>query len=171
MNHRNREIVVDGYNLLHALYHPAPSSQFEPFRRKLEMRLLHYQRAHARPITLVYDGDGQHGDRCSHSPLHTVFTSRRKSADRWIVDYVKSLNPTVKMVTIVSSDEEIRRYASAFGAECMKSEVFASILMSPSRKHGDDGESAGNRKKFSSDELSGEDVERWKLLFAQKQGD
>jgi len=32
------------------------------------------------------------------------------------------------------------------------------------------GESAGNRKKFSSDELSGEDVERWKLLFAQKQG-
>jgi len=78
MNHRNREIVVDGYNLLHALYHPAPSSQFEPFRRKLEMRLLHYQRAHARPITLVYDGDGQHGDRCSYSPLHTVFTSRRK---------------------------------------------------------------------------------------------
>jgi len=52
MNHRSREIVVDGYNLLHALYHPEPSTPFEPFRRKLEQRLLHFQTAHNRPVTL-----------------------------------------------------------------------------------------------------------------------
>ncbi|MDT9546558.1 MAG: NYN domain-containing protein [Chlorobium sp.] len=171
MNHRSREIVVDGYNLLHALYHPEPSTPFEPFRRKLEQRLLHFQTAHNRPVTLVYDGDGRHGDSCSHSPLHTVFTSRRKSADRWIVDYVKSLNPSVKMVTIVSSDEEIRRYASAFGAECIKSEVFSAMLRPRSGRRGDGEERADNRKKFSSDELTGEEVERWKLLFDRKQGD
>ncbi|RTY36698.1 hypothetical protein EKD00_02890 [Chlorobium phaeovibrioides] len=169
MNQRGREIVVDGYNLLHALYHPAPSTPLEPFRRKLEQRLLHFQTVHRRTLTLVYDGDGRHGDSSTHSPLHTVFTSRRKSADRWIVDYVKSLNPRVKMVTIVSSDEEIRRYASAFGAECIKSETFASMLTPRSGRKGDGGEQENNRKKFSSDELTGDEVERWKLLFKRKQ--
>ena len=97
-----------------------------------------------------------------------MFTSASKSADLWIIDYVKSLNTKVKMVTIVSSDDEIRRYATAFGARCIKSEEFVLQLQTtagtdtPGNRH-----SSFKEKKFNEKLLSDREVDRWMKLFTR----
>jgi predicted RNA-binding protein with PIN domain len=120
-----KEIVVDGYNLIHKLYESLTSATLEVLRQKTEEQLLCFQKESGCQITIVYDGKGSARESAFGAPLHVVFTPASKSADLWIIDYVKSLNTRVKMVTIVSSDDEIRRYTTAFGAKCVKSEAFA----------------------------------------------
>jgi predicted RNA-binding protein with PIN domain len=123
-----KEIVVDGYNLIHKLYPSLTSRSLEVLRQKTEQQLLSFQRETNCPVTIVYDGKGSPRESTFTSPLHIVFTPALKSADHWIIDYAKSLNTRVKMVTIITSDNEIRRYATAFGAKCVKSETFARQL-------------------------------------------
>ncbi len=168
MTRGHGEIVVDGYNLLYKLYPPPPSASLDVLRQETEQQLLRFQQEKQCPVTIVYDGKGGPGESAFGAPLHIVFTPASKSADLWIIDYVKSLNTKVKMVTIVSSDDEIRRYATAFGARCIKSEEFALQLQSsakadtPRNRH-----SSFKEKKFNDKSLSEQEVDRWMKLFTR----
>ena len=171
MRAEHREIVVDGYNLMHKLY-PAPSStSLDVLRQGIEKQLLTFQREKKCPVTIVYDGKGKYRESASGAPLHVVFTQASISADLWIIDYVKSLNTTVKMVTIVSSDNEIRRYATAFGAKCIKSEEFAMQLNNARRtlplrnKESRPEHLSLQEKKLNETLLSDQEVDRWMMLF------
>ena len=157
------EIVVDGYNLIHKLYESLTSDTLEFLRLKTEEQLLCFQKKSGCLITIVYDGKGSAKESAFGAPLHVVFTPASKSADLWIIDYVKSLNTRVKMVTIVSSDDEIRRYATAFGAKCLKSETFALQL-----KESGAAVTMQNNKKFNRGPLSDREVARWMKLFCAK---
>ncbi len=165
------EIVVDGYNLLYKLYPPPASASLDVLRQETEKQLLRFQQENACPVTIVYDGKGGPRESAFGAPLHIVFTPASQSADLWIIDYVKSLNTKVKIVTIVSSDDEIRRYATAFGARCIKSEEFVLQLQ---RTKG--AETSGNNhlmpkqrsfkeKKFNDKLLSEQEIDRWMKLF------
>ena len=164
MKTAEREIVVDGYNLMHKLYPSLNSASLEQLRQATEIKLLGFQLKKKWPVTIVYDGKGSHKESLQFLPLHIVFTPASISADLWIIDYVKSLNTKVKIVTIVSSDDEIRRYATAFGATCIKSEKFALEL----NKIGNfrSGAGCGNEKKFKEASLSDQEVSRWMKLFS-----
>jgi predicted RNA-binding protein with PIN domain len=169
-----KEIVVDGYNLIYKLYPSPTSASLDVLRQETERQLLRFQQEKNCPITIVYDGKGSPRESAFGAPLHIVFTPASKSADLWIIDYVKSLNTKVKKVTIVSSDDEIRRYVTAFGAKCIKSETFALQLKKidsavfirndeqPSQIRTD------KEKKFNTGLLSDNEVARWMRLFTPK---
>ena len=165
------EIVVDGYNLIHKLYPSPTSTSLDALRQETERRLLRFQRNTPYPVTIVYDGKGGQRECAFGVPLHVVYTPTSKSADLWIIDYVKSLNPKVKMVTIVSLDDEIRRYAAAFGAKCVKSEVFALQLKRTESAEPQQGKRTGDKhlsfkeKKFNEQLLTDQEVDRWMQLF------
>ncbi len=168
----NKEVVVDGYNLIHKLY-PSPSqASLEFLRQETEKKLLRFQQETDSQITIVYDGKGSPRECAYGAPLHIVFTPSSKSADLWIIDYVKSLNTRVKMVTIISSDDEIRRYAAAFGAKCIKSEAFALQLNEIEAAVTIRSNSTRSlrmsikEKKFNGKLLSDREVTRWMKLFS-----
>ena len=169
-----KEIVVDGYNLIHKLYPSLTSASLHVLRQKTEKLLLCFQQQSRCPITIVYDGKGSHRECAFGAPLHIVFTPASKSADLWIIDYVKSLNTKVKMVTIVSSDDEIRRYTTAFGSRCIKSEVFALQLfeMASAGTVQNGNERSNGRtakeKKCNGELLSDREVARWMTLFSRE---
>ena len=169
-----KEIVVDGYNLIHKLYPSLASASLEVLREQTEKQLLRFQQETGLLVTIVYDGKGSPRERAFGAPLHIVFTPASKSADHWIIDYAKSLNTKVKMVTIITSDDEIRRYVTAFGATCIKSETFARQLQEI-----DAAVTAGNDKtrsrhlsvkgkKFNGELLSDREVNRWMKLFTSE---
>jgi uncharacterized protein len=173
MNRVPGEFVVDGYNLIHKLF-PAPTTaSLEFLRQETEKKLLLFQRDNKCSVTIVYDGKGSPWESSVVMPLHIVFTPASKSADEWIIDYVKSLNTNLKKVTIVSSDDEIRRYSAAFGAKCIKSELLAAqlknnrtsvSLLGGTRRT---GLSSVNEKKFEGEPLSDREVDQWAQLFAR----
>jgi hypothetical protein len=169
-----KEILVDGYNLIHKLHPSLTSASLDVLREETEKQLICFQQKTGCPITIVYDGKGSPRESACGAPLHIVFTPTSKSADLWIIDYVKSLNTRVKMVTIVSSDDEIRRYASAFGAECIKSETFA-LQLNEMMTAASAGESKRHssrltvkEKKFNDKLLSEREVARWMKLFSRE---
>ena len=165
------EIVVDGYNLIHKLFLSSESVPLEVLREETEKKLLSFQLETRSPVTIVYDGKGGREESACGAPLHIIFTPASISADQWIIDYVKSLNPKIKLVTIVSSDEEIRRYGTAFGATCIKSEEFVLQLKktgnADSRKNRyiRSGQLSLKEKKFNDKLLSDQEVDRWMKLF------
>ena len=173
MKRGHREIVVDGYNLIHQLYPSLSAAPLEVLRQETEKKLIAFQKETKSQVTIVYDGKGSHKEHAVGAPLHIVFTPNGKSADLWIIDYVKSLNTRVKIVTIVSSDDEIRRYAIAFGAKCIKSGEFAAQLKTSrppatlQNRHNLAESKSGNEKKFNTELLSDREVDRWMKLFTR----
>ncbi|NTW55525.1 MAG: NYN domain-containing protein [Chlorobiaceae bacterium] len=168
------EYVIDGYNLLNCLFPSTGKRPLEKLRHELEKKLKAFLRASGSHLTVVYDGKGRFREQASGAPLHIVFTPTSKSADEWIVDYVKSLNTKIKLVTIVSSDNELRTCASAFGARNMKSEEFAELinggqLAAGLQRNGPDSRSRVPGEKSGCGELCEKEIERWKKLF-QKGG-
>ncbi len=169
-----KEIVIDGYNLIHKLYPSPTSASLDLLRQKTEKQLLCFQQEKRCSVTIVYDGKGNHKECAFGAPLHIVFTPAAKSADLWIIDYVKSLNTKVKMVTIVSSDDEIRRYTTAFGARCIKSEVFALQLneitsaVTTNNPNERSLRMTTKEKKGNAELLSDREVARWMRLFTHE---
>lgn len=158
----NTEIIIDGYNLLHKLFPAGGGSSLEQCRKKTEALLERYRKKAKCSVTIVYDGGGIR-DTAAGAAVLIVYTASSKSADRWIIDYVKSLNTSRKMVTIVSSDREVCLYGKAYGAECLTSEEFITLL-DPENIKGSPGCSASGRK-YSDRILDDREVEQWKLLF------
>ncbi len=169
-----KEIVIDGYNLIHKLYPSPTSDSLHLLRQKTEKKLFCFQQENRCSITVVYDGKGSFKEYAFGAPLHIVFTPAAKSADLWIIDYVKSLNTRVKMVTIVSSDDEIRRYTTAFGARCITSELFAGQLnemgsaVSAKNTNKSSWHMAAKEKKGNEKLLSDREVARWMTLFTHE---
>lgn len=164
MQERVSEVVIDGYNLIHKRTRLSRGEVLAPLREELAHELARYARETGTAVTVVYDGRSPYGDSDSATAIRTVFTSRGKSADRWIIDYVKSLNTRAKMVTIVTSDDEIRRYCKAFGARCMTSESFRLRLGSRQDKPAC-GHAGSAGQEDSGKELSEREVAAWKRLF------
>ena len=95
--------------------------------------------------------------------LSVIYTASSKSADTWIIDYVKSLNTNRKMVTIVSSDHEVCLYGKAYGAKILSSEEFAAVLENR-KKTGAGGRPVTDRK-YGTGFLDSGEVAAWKRLF------
>lgn len=159
----SEEFVIDGYNLLYKLYPLKEPETLRHRRQELETRLQGFQQKSRALVTLVYDGKTIRETSFSCSPFRIVYTATGTSADRWIVDYVKSLNTKRKMVTIVSCDQEICLYGRAYGAKCLSCTEF--IAMLDSEKHPAGNRSPFGTRKFGGEFLENREIEMWKRLF------
>jgi uncharacterized protein len=165
----SRETVIDGYNLIHMLWHPGREMHMAPLRERLEALLAAYRKKTRRHVTVVYDGGPRNRSISSSGVIEVVFSGSGTTADARIVDHVRALRSRAALVTVVTSDLEIRRHVIAWGAACTSSESFLDELgklgvMAP--------KGSGNRKadkasalKNGLDPLSDGEVERWLKLF------
>ncbi len=160
-----REIIVDGYNLLHKLPDGGTRRSLEERRENMETRLLGFQRSSRQKVTVVYDGNRAHGPSEETGALDRVFTASGTTADEWIIDYLKSLGRSARMFTVVTSDRLIRTHASALGASCLLSEEFVKTHLKGARKRTEKTAHPDHPDKFGSGALGDREVARWMKEF------
>jgi hypothetical protein len=168
----NRETIIDGYNIIHKIWRPgSEKASMAELRDRLESMLSAYRKATRRHVTVVYDGGPGPGPRSSSGAIDVVFSGSDRTADQRIVELVRALNSRAGLVTVVTSDREIRRHVIAWGASCSDSESFISELEErglggrpgATRRAG----KGASREKTGSQPLDDAEVERWLKLFGR----
>jgi hypothetical protein len=168
-----RETVIDGYNLIHKLWNPGNNESMAALRERIELLLLVYRQKSRQHVTLVYDGGAGAKPLAVSGAIEVVFSGSSRTADRWIIDHVKSMGSRANLVSVVSSDLEIRRYVTAWGGQWISSEAFVEELgtlgiLDPAQgRQGIRRTSAGSLKNGSR-QLSDVEVDRWLKLFNEK---
>jgi len=127
----NPRVVIDGYNLIHAMPELARlvGSDLERARDALVSKLAVYRsrRGDVR-VTVVFDGQSMAAQQ-SRPPggIEVVFSRAPQNADAKIKTML-SLEKSPKSWTVVTSDNSIVRYARDYGAKTIPSAEFAAKL-------------------------------------------
>ncbi|NTW55011.1 MAG: NYN domain-containing protein, partial [Chlorobaculum sp.] len=137
---------------------------------RLEAMLVRYRQKARRHVILVYDGGSGPKSLTTTGAIDVTFSGTVKSADRWIVDHVRSLGARASMTLVVSSDREIQRYSTAHGAKCVDSETFIDELAAmgiviDENERRKSPRPGGVTKKSASGPLSDSEVDYWLKLF------
>jgi predicted RNA-binding protein with PIN domain len=124
-------IVVDGYNLIHAMPELARlvASDLERARDALVSKLAVYRsrRGDVR-VTVVFDGQSMAAQQTRPpGSIEVVFSRAPQNADAKIKTML-SLERNPKSWTVVTSDNSIVRYARDYGAKTIPSAEFAAKL-------------------------------------------
>jgi predicted RNA-binding protein with PIN domain len=125
---RPRELIIDGYNLLHAIRKSAFSrlpNDLLRARGELLALLERYAYDEKRRLIVVFDNKLTPApESYSTARIRVEFTNPSQNADEWIRAYVES-HAHLFLLTVVSSDIEIARFVKAMGALPLRSEEFA----------------------------------------------
>ncbi|MBN2464088.1 NYN domain-containing protein [candidate division WOR-3 bacterium] len=123
-------IVVDGYNLIHAMPELARfvAIDLERARDGLVTKLAVYRARRNVRVTVVFDGRGA-GALQTRPPggVEVVFSRAPQNADAKIKNLV-SLAKNPRSWTVVTSDNSIVRFARDYGANTIPSAEFAEKL-------------------------------------------
>jgi uncharacterized protein len=170
MSSSYRETVIDGYNLIHKLGKPRDAAAMAALRERLEAVLVRYRQKSRRHVILVYDGGSGPKPLTTSGAIDVTFSGTINSADRWIVDHVRSMGPRASMTLVVSSDREIQRHSTAYGAKCIDSETFIDELAAmgiviDENERRKTQRPGGVTKKSASGPLSDCEVDYWLRLF------
>jgi len=168
-----RETVIDGYNLIHTLGKVSADSPMAALRDRLEAVLARYRQKSRRHVILVYDGGSGPKPLTTAGAIDVTFSGTVKSADRWIIDHIRSLGVRATMTLVVSSDREIQRHSTAYGARCIDSETFIDELAAMGIAIGERGQQTkqprgSGMNKNASGPLSDKEVDYWLRLFDRK---
>ena len=149
-------IIIDGHNLIGKM---ASISLADPEdEAKLVAMLGRHLLYNRQKATVVFDkgAEGDLAPRLTAPRLNVIFARPGDCADAIIMDMIKS-DPNPKGLTIVSSDNEIRRCARSRRAKLISAEDFAKRLESqpPIKRRG---------RKYDSADI---DVEEWLDYFEQ----
>ncbi|NTV02278.1 MAG: NYN domain-containing protein [Chlorobiaceae bacterium] len=165
-----RETVIDGYNLIHKLWRPGrEKATMAELRDRLESMLSAYRKASRRHVTVVYDGGPGAGALSISGAIEVVFSGSDRTADQRIVDLVRALKARAGLVTVITSDREIRRHVIAWGASCSESESFIAELealgLCATGRASRPAPKGIASRKTGSQPLGDAEVERWLKLF------
>jgi hypothetical protein len=122
-------VIIDGHNLIGKM---SSISLADPDdEQKLVNALAEQLRYNYQKVIVVFDkgSDIEFVPRRRARGLSVIFAPPKSSADAIIIDMIKK-DPNPKGLTIVSSDNEIRRCARSRRARLMSSEEFAKKLQS-----------------------------------------
>jgi predicted RNA-binding protein with PIN domain len=123
-------IVIDGYNLIHAMPELARlvGSDLERARDGLVSKLAVYRSGRGVRVTVVFDGQSMAAQQ-GRPPggIEVVFSRAPQNADTKIKTML-SLERSPKSWTVVTSDNSIVRYARDYGAKTIPSAEFAAKL-------------------------------------------
>ncbi|NTU59406.1 MAG: NYN domain-containing protein [Chlorobiaceae bacterium] len=168
-----RETVVDGYNLIHKLWDPGNGESMISLRERTEAILSAYRRKTRRHVTMVYDGGAGPRPLSVGGAIEIMFSGSALSADRWIIDHIRSMGSRADLISVVSSDHEIRRHVIAWGGQWKSSEAFIEELsvlgiLKPDDVRKESRRSAAGSLKNGSMQISDDEVARWLLLFGKE---
>ena len=127
-------IVIDGHNLIGQM---SDISLADPDdEEKLVRVLARHLHIRRQKVTVIFDkaANIDIGSRYEVGNVRAIFAPRGSSADAIIMDIIKK-DPNPKGLTIVTSDNEIRRCARSRRARVVSSEEFARKLESPVPVH------------------------------------
>ncbi|MDI6698665.1 MAG: NYN domain-containing protein [Candidatus Saccharicenans sp.] len=135
MSYQFRNLIIDGYNLIHAI--PAIARYVDTdLRRARELLLIKlavYSRLKQTRITVVFDGQNAGADLQADQPgLTVVFTHGRK-ADQEIKDRLSRIT-SKKDWLIITSDFDIRYFADGLMIKTQSSQEFAAELQAADSK-------------------------------------
>lgn len=115
-----RAVLVDGYNVLHAVSRFAPrGGPIEPAREAFQAWLARTARRRGvGDVVLVWDGSGGGRRDRAPSPLTVLFTPEGKTADERILELCRSrYSDRASGTWVVSSDREVQGPARQLGFE------------------------------------------------------
>jgi len=151
-------VVIDGHNLIGKM---KGISLADPHDEEKLVGLL-AQHLHDSPqkVIVVFDkGSDLAFIRTKHGPgLRVIFARPESSADAVIMEMIKN-DPNPRGLTIVSSDNEIRRCARSRRAHLMSSEDLAQELESCPHHH---------KRRARTDDIGKIDVNEWLEYFKGK---
>ena len=161
--------IVDGYNVLHALFPGVSRAELEDRRRWLIDQLAGFAALKGARVALVFDAHGKSSPACEPvpgTPLEVCYAGGGFTADTLIARRIAE-QPADATTVVVSADQEVQRTASRAGV----------LRMTP-RELGEEighfGQKLANHEKSSRIPSSLEDkvdVETWrKLERLRKQG-
>ena len=162
----NPRVVIDGYNLIHAMPELARlvGSDLERARDALVSKLAVYRsrRGDVR-VTVVFDGQSMAAQQ-SRPPggIEVVFSRAPQNADAKIRTML-ALEKSPKSWTVVTSDNSIVLFARDFGAKTIPSAEFAAKLGPAIPKLGP------NRPLQKDTPMSAAEVAEWEEFFRQGQ--
>lgn len=118
-------LIVDGYNLIGRS--GGLRGELLPLRRRLIESLSMYRRHKGHPITVVFDGRGEHfsDEGVKSGGLSVVFSRDGETADEVIIRMAQSLGPAC---TVVSSDREVQRRIRCHGGTAIFAGEFEARL-------------------------------------------
>ncbi len=123
-------IVIDGYNLIHAMPELARlvENDLERARDGLVSKLAVFRSGRGVRVTVVFDGQSMVAQQ-GRPPggIEVVFSRAPQNADAKIKTML-SLEKSPKSWTVVTSDNSIVRYARDYGAKTIPSAEFAAKL-------------------------------------------
>ena len=110
-------LIVDGYNVLHALFPGASKEDLFARREWLADRLVSLVALQGASAVLVFDGHGAQSTSCrpvKGAPIEVCFAGGRFTADTLIARRIAEQAADVHVV-VVSADQEVQRAASRAG--------------------------------------------------------
>jgi predicted RNA-binding protein with PIN domain len=113
--------IVDGYNVLHALFRGADKEEIFARRDWLADRLASLVALRGARAVLVFDGSGPRStssEPIKGAPVEVVFAGGRFTADTLIARRIAG-QPADVQVVVVSADQEVQRTASRAGVSRM----------------------------------------------------
>jgi predicted RNA-binding protein with PIN domain len=109
--------IVDGYNVLHALFRGADKEEIFARRDWLADRLASFAALQGARAVLVFDGSGPRStssEPIKGAPVEVVFAGGRFTADTLIARRIADQPADVRVI-VVSADQEVQRTASRAG--------------------------------------------------------
>ncbi len=113
--------IIDGYNVLHALFRGVDKEELFARRDWLADRLASFAALQDARVVLVFDGTGSHStssEPIKGAAVEVVFAGGRFTADTLIARRI-AIQPADVQVVVVSADQEVQRTASRAGVSRM----------------------------------------------------
>ncbi len=160
-------IVIDGYNLIHAMPELARlvENDLERARDALVSKLAVFRSGRGVRVTVVFDGQSMPAQP-GRPPggIEVVFSRAPQNADAKIKTLL-SLEKSPKSWTVVTSDNSIVRYARDYGAKTIPSAEFAAKLGNTIPNLGP------NRPAPADKPLSPSEISEWEEYFRKGRQD
>lgn len=120
---RRRLLIVDGYNLMHQMFHVDETTSYEDAREKLIEQMADYAGFSGQRVMVVFDAYGVQNRRASgemRGPVEIVYTSQGELADHYIERYVDGISGDIGLgrieVRVATSDLTEQTVVLARGA-------------------------------------------------------
>ncbi len=120
-----RTIIIDANNLLYRVFKNKKVQSKNDSERLSLVESVKSRLGNRNKVIFVFDG---HGD----SNTSSIIFSGNKSADTLILKFIENFR-NHKLLTVVSSDNEIKRFANVCGCKVQSSELFWQIINNPAK--------------------------------------
>lgn len=165
------DLLIDGYNLMHAAgfareqYGPRElQQQRERFVRWLWRRIPPNLRDRTVVIFDAGQADGQYVQQETHQELRLYYSPQGVEADDLIEELI-ALHSSPRQLQVVSSDHRLQKAARKRKATCLDSEAFVGLMLRLAREARERQQQIEDESKPSG-ELA-EETQEWLAIFAE----